>query len=98
MLFKKPVKVRESTLQGKSHGTAKKWLPNFRGAREPGRGQDDWRVSEKGLDLPQRLSVTQRPTTVPGSHVRLSKACHLPGSVQNKPGEENRGKHLGQGG
>lgn len=52
----------------------------------------------KGLDLPERLPATICPTTVPGAHVRLSKACHLPGSLQTKPEVENRGKHFGGGG
>lgn len=44
-------------------------------------------------DFPQPNVPSPSP-----AHVRLSKACHLPGSVQNKPGEENRGKHWGGGG
>lgn len=100
MLFKKHVKVSpagEPTLQGKSYGTAKSGFPtSTRRANEGG----DRTVGEleKGLHFPGRLPATLCPITVPSAHVKLSKACHLPGSLQTKPEVENRGKHFRGGG
>lgn len=37
---------------------------------------------EKGLHLPERLPSTLSPTTAPGAHLRLSKACPLLGSLK----------------
>lgn len=96
MLFKKHVKVSpagESTLQGKPHRTAKSGFPTSTGRANQGGGRTVGEF-EKGLDLPERLLATLCPTTVPGAHVRLSKACHLLGSLQNKPKVENRGKYF----
>jgi hypothetical protein len=100
VLFKKHVKVSpagEPTLQGKSYGTAKSGFPtSTRRANEGG----DRTVGEleKGLHFPGRLPATLCPITVPSAHVKLSKACHLPGSLQTKPEVENRGKHFRGGG
>ena len=49
---------------------------------------------EKSLHLPERLPSTISPTTVPDSHLRISKAWHLLGSPQTEPRMENCGKAL----